>query len=158
MSKIYLMILATVLYASYNLLIKVSGDQVPHTASTTISATLVLQLAAIATTIIFAGFLVIRGTFVLGLTPSTYFWAALAGICIGGAEITYFYLFGSSGLAGERLPASMVIPFVVGGTIVITMFMSVIIFKETFGWSQIVGSILILIGIAFLFLEQRPES
>ena len=155
MSKLYLLILATVLYAGYNLLIKVSGDQVPPSAATTISATFVLQLAAIITTSIFALVLMIRGTDILGLTPLTYFWAVLAGICIGCAEITYFYLFGSSGLTGEKLSASVVIPFVVGGTIVITMFISVIIFQETFGWSQIVGSILILMGIAFLFFGTK---
>lgn len=153
MSQIYILILATILYAGYNLLIKVSGDHVPSTASTTIAVTFVLQFAALCTSAVFASILVMRGTDVLGLTPRAYLWAVCAGICIGGAEIAYLYLFGGIGISGEKLPANVVIPFVVSGTILITLIVSVVMFQEAFGWPQMVGSFLIVLGMVFLFAD-----
>jgi len=155
MSPLTLLILATVLYTGYNIFTKISGDHIPSTAATTVSATLVLQFAAFCTSALFAGLLMAKGTNVLGLNPRTYAWATIAGVCIGGAEIAYLYLFGGLGAGGERLGANIVIPFVIGGTIVLTMIVSVFIFHEAFGWPQITGSLLVVTGITFLFLDQR---
>lgn len=155
MSPLTLLVLATVLYAGYNIFIKISGDHIPSTAATTVSATLVLQIAAFCTSALFAGLLVAKGTSVLGLTPRAYAWAAAAGICIGGAEITYLYLFGGLGAGGEKLGANTVIPFVVGGTIVLTMIVSAFVFREAFGWPQIAGSAFVVTGVALLFVDQQ---
>lgn len=156
MSPFVLLILATILYAGYNLFIKVSGDHIPSSAATAVSATLVLQLAAFCTSALFAGLLMAKGTNVLGLGPRVYVWAAVAGICIGGAEITYLYLFGGLGTGGQKLAANIVIPFVVGGTIALTMIVSAFFFREAFGWPQIAGSLLVVTGIVLLFLD--PHS
>lgn len=155
MTQILLVVFATVLYAGYNLLIKVSGDHVPASASTTILATLILQFSALCTSLLAASFLTMKGTSIFGLTPKAYMWAVLAGICIGAAEIIYLYVFSGLGIDGEKLPANAVIPFVVGGTVVITMIVSAVIFKEAFGWSQMVGSCFIVLGIAFLFTNTQ---
>ena len=71
----------------------------PAAATTTILATICVQVAALLASALFLGFLTIRGGQVFALSRGSYLWAALAGICIGSAEIGYFYLFSGIGLA-----------------------------------------------------------
>ena len=59
----------------------------------------------------------------LQLNTPTYAWAVAAGLCIGAAEIGYFYLFGSFN-SGQSIPASIVIPVVVCGTIIVALLAS----------------------------------
>ena len=98
MVSLLLLITATVLYAGYNLFIKVSGSHVPPEATTIVVGTICLQLAALTTSIVFASILLVRGGHVFQLSLGTYVWATAAGLCIGGAEIAYFYLFGGIGV------------------------------------------------------------
>ncbi len=156
MSSLVLLIAATVFYAGYNLFIKVSGHHVPDTASTTILATIVLQLAALSTSLVFAAVLAARGTHVFSLSTPVYGWAVVAGVCIGLAEITYLYLFSGLGGTGQATHAGVAIPVVVGGTVLIAMVASVLIFKEGFHWVQIAGSALVIFGLALLFT--RPDT
>ena len=83
-----LLLTATVLYAGYNLLIKVSGTHVPEQATSIILGVICLQLAALTTSITFAGSLyLLKGEQHFQLSTNAYLWAAAAGFCIGGAEI-----------------------------------------------------------------------
>ena len=52
----FLLILVTMFYAGYNILVKVSVDHALGTATTTILATISLQLAALSASLIFAIF------------------------------------------------------------------------------------------------------
>ena len=150
MTPILLLLTVTVLYASYNLLVKVSSGQVPDGATTTILATVCLQVAALTTSLVFLGVLVARGGHVLQLSSGAYLWAVAAGLSIGCAEIAYFYLFG--GVAGIKpMAAGIAIPVVVSGTIVITQALGVVLFDEPLGWSQAAGSGCIILGIVLLF-------
>ena len=144
----------TILYAGYNLFIKVSGEQVPDDATTTIVATICIQLAALFTSVVFLASLAIKGGHVFSLSPASYLWAILAGVCIGGAEIGYLYLFSGISLA-KPMAASLAIPTIVSGTIVITLFFSFIVLKESIAWTQILGSTLIILGIVVLFMKER---
>jgi len=150
-----LLLTATVLYAGYNLLIKVSGTHVPEAATSTVLGVICLQLAALATSITYAGSLYLfRGEQHLQLTPNAYLWAAAAGFCIGGAEIAYFYLFGGIGTM-KPMPASIAIPTIVSGTIVITLLISFLVLRETLNWNQWLGSGCIVLGIVILFLNRN---
>jgi len=150
MTPTILLVIATVLYAGYNVFVKASGAAVPDGAQTTVVATICLQLAALAASSVFAVILWQRGVESFALNTPTLAWAIAAGICIGGAEIAYLYMFG--GLNGHApMPASIAIPVIVSGTIVIALFASAVIFKESIGWSQVVGALLIAAGIAALF-------
>jgi len=120
MAGLILLAAVTVFYAGYNVFIKLSGAQVPASATTTILATISIQLAALFTSGVFLTILMVGGGQVLSLSTGTYFWAAIAGLCIGGAEIGYLYLFGGVGLT-KPMDASVVIPTIVSGTIVIAM-------------------------------------
>lgn len=157
MLGLVLLAAVTVLYAGYNLFIKVAGGHVPPAATTTILATLCLQLAALFASVVFLSILVLRGGQVFSLSPGAYLWATLAGLCIGGAEIGYLYLFGGLGLA-KPMAASIAIPTIVSGTIVIALLFSAIVLKETIAWNQILGSVLIVLGIVFLFLKAPAAS
>jgi drug/metabolite transporter (DMT)-like permease len=139
------------LYAGYNLLIKVSAAHVPATATSTIAATICLQIAALLTSILFLSIALIRGGQVLQLTWGAYTWAAAAGLCIGGAEIAYFYLFGGVG-AIKPMAANLVIPTVVSGTIVITAIAAYFVFRESLTPIQFAGIGCVILGVALLHL------
>ncbi len=156
MAGITLLAAVTFLYAGYNLFLKLSGGHVPSGATTTILATMCLQVAALSTSIVFLAVLAVRGGQVLALSPGSYVWAAIAGLCIGGAEIGYLYLFGGVG-GVKSMDASIAIPTIVSGTIVIALLFSFLFLKEQISWNQVLGSCLILTGIFFLFM-QRPGS
>ena len=51
----------TLLYAGYNVFVKVSGSQVPATATSTILATVCLQVTALFVSLVFFGILSFRG-------------------------------------------------------------------------------------------------
>ena len=152
MAGLILLATVTALYAGYNLFIKLSGGQVPAEATTTILATICLQISALLTSVLFLNFLIMRGGHVLTLSMGSYFWAAVAGICIGGAEIAYLYLFGGIGLS-KPMAASTAIPTIVSGTIVISMLFSYLVLKETIAWNQILGSLIIVFGIFLFFIK-----
>jgi drug/metabolite transporter (DMT)-like permease len=156
MAGVLLLMVVTVLYAAYNVLVKISGSHVPDSASTTIVATLCIQLAALATSVVFLGALAARGGQSFALTPSAYTWAALAGLCIGGAEIGYLYLFSGIGI-GKPMAATIVIPTVVSGTVVLAIMAAGVFLKEPIGWHQLMGAGLIVCGVVFLFLGERPQ-
>ena len=157
MVALLLLLTVTTLYAGYNLLVKVSGGFVPAEATTTIFATICLQLAALATSVAFMGLLLLRGGHVLHLSTSTYLWAAAAGLCIGGAEIAYFYLFGGIGIP-KPMAANVAIPTIVSGTIIITMLVSYLVLKEPMTWNQMLGSGCIVLGIIMLFLKKGASA
>ncbi len=147
----------TVCYAGYNLLVKVSGNHVPVTATTTVFATICLQVAALLVSLVFLSVLIYRGGHVFHLGARAYSWAALAGVCIGMAEIGYFYLFGGvGGLA--PMAANIAIPAVVGGAIAAAMLFSVVLLKEPVGWNQWCGSGLIVLGVILFFITTDPVA
>lgn len=151
---ILLLTLVTLAYAGYNLFVKVAGDHAPAEATTTVLATMVLQVGALATSTVFLIFLGIQGGHVFKLSTPTYVYALIAGLCIGTAEIGYLYIFG--GIAGIKpLPGSLVIPTVVTGTIVITLIVSWLIFKEHLSMMQLFGAAMIVGGIAVLFAGHK---
>ena len=149
MASWLLLISVTVLYSGYNLLIKVSASHVPEAATTTIQATICLQLAALATSLVFFSFSAIRAGQVFQLTWGAYGWAAAAGLCIGAAEIAYFYLF-SGTISGPSMAANVVIPTVVSGTVVITVLAAYVLFKETLSPAQLIGVACIILGLILL--------
>ena len=152
MSALVLLALVTVFYAGYNVFMKLSGMHVPALATTTIVATLFVQVAALTTSLVFVGVLAARGGHTFSLPANALAWAAAAGVCIGLAEIGYLYLFGGVG-GFAPMAASIAIPTIVGGTILIALVVSVEVLKEAMGWTQLLGCFLILAGIVLLFTK-----
>ncbi len=153
MSQHLILLLTAFLYAGYNIFIKISGNHVPAGSESIILAIIALQFAALTTSTIYALYSVSTGVTLSGLPLQTFFWAVVAGICIAGAEICYLYLFGIGGADGQKLSANVVVPFVVGGTIVIATLVSAFVFHERFGAPQIIGTALAITGISLLFVD-----
>ena len=150
-----LLVSVTFLYSGYNLFIKMSGSQVPEAATTTVLATICLQVAALVVSLVFLICLIVKGGQTFRLNTGAYQWATVAGVCIGMAEIGYFYLF--AGLQGSSpMAAGVAIPVIVGGTIAVAMVFSFFVLREQLGVSQLIGSLLIVCGIVFLFINAKP--
>ena len=154
MTTVGLVILVAFLYAGYNVFVRVSGGAVPAGASTTILATIMLQAVALAASLAFLAWQAVQGGHSFRLGGNVYAWAAAAGLCIGGAEIAYFYLFG--GIAAPRPDASIAIPAIVAGTIVISVFVAVVALGERMTIANALGVALVLAGI--LLLLRQPAS
>ena len=151
MRTLLLLVLITVFYASYNLLVKVSSNHAGQDASSPILATLSLQVAALSVSLAYLLYLTRQGSNLM-LPGKAYLWAMAAGLCIGLAEILYFYLF--RGIDGEKaLNASSAIPFIVGGTIVITVVISVFVFGESLNKGQWAGVALAFAGMFVIALN-----
>ncbi len=149
---IFLLTVVTLAYAGYNLFIRTSGTHAPPEATSTIFAILLLQTGALVTALCFLAYLGFQGGHTFRLSGPSYLYAIAAGVCIGIAEIAYFYIY-----AGARpLPAYLVVPTVVAGTIAITFAVSLIVFQERMSMFQAFGALLVLVGIVIMFIS-RPE-
>ena len=151
MKTIIILILVTICYAGYNLLIKVSMSHVESATIPPIIATICLQATALFVSVIYLLSLS-RQLSSLVLPSRAYLWAVGAGLCIGIAEILYFYLF--RGFENEtRITASSAIPFVVGGTIIIAAVTSCFVFRDVLNTGQWAGLGLSIAGITVLAIN-----
>lgn len=152
MNTLLLLCLITACYAAYNLLVKVSGSYAEG-SSAPILATISLQVAALSMSLIYLVYLQ-RGDANIALPGKVYLWAVFAGMCIGLAEIMYFYLF--RGVGGEKpMAASTAIPFIVGGTIAVTVLVSHVVFRETLSVGQWIGVSLAFSGMIVLAISSN---
>ncbi len=151
MYSLILLLLITLCYAAYNLLVKASGDQAGLAAP--ILATITLQLAALGVSCIVLLHLLRQGE-VLAMPGRAFGFAIAAGICIGLAEVMYFYLFrGVDGNPG--MAASVAIPVIVGGTIVVSVLVAALAFGERPNGMQWLGITLAAAGMLVLALGAR---
>ena len=147
---VLLLTLITCMYAGYNLLVKVSSTHVPAAATSTVFATICLQVTALTVSGLFLAGLLMQGGHVLRLSTPAYLWAAGAGACIGVAEVAYFYLFrGAAGAA--PVAASVAVPIIVCGTVAITALVSYFVFREAIGPAQMAGIALVVAGVGLIF-------
>ncbi len=151
MATVGMIALVALLYAGYNVFVRVSGGAVPSGATTTILATITLQVVALAVSLLFLAWQAGQGGHSFRLGANAYAWAALAGICIGAAEVAYFTLFG--GVLVPRPDASVAIPAIVAGTIVISTLAAVIGLGERMSLLNLVGMALVIAGIALLLRQ-----
>ena len=151
-NNLIILVIVTISYACYNLLIKLASSQNLNN-SNSIAATLCLQLFALFITILFSFYLLSKGERIFVLPSKSYLFAILAGISIGLAEIGYFYLFNESQTKGAS-NANVIIPVVLGGTILITMIFSFIYLRESFNYKRIIGTFFIIFGI-YLVLQNN---
>ena len=152
-----LLVSVTFLYAGYNLFIKMSGNHVPDTATTTVVATICLQIAALFVSLLFLICLFIQGGHSFRVGAAAYQWAFVAGICIGLAEVGYFYLFSDLHGSGP-MDANVAIPVIVSGTIALAMVFSFFALKEQFSTKQLIGCFLFVCGIVLFFIDARSAA
>lgn len=149
MLSIALLLVVTCAFTAYNLLIKQSSFHAEVAGASTITATITLQLAALATSLLFLLLLRLSGEQSFLLPTHAYRWAVAAGFCIGIAEVAYFYLF--AGVAGQPpMPVSIAVPVVVGGTVVLATLAAWLLFGEELGARQWCGAVVVAAGLALL--------
>ena len=148
-----LLIIVTLSYAGYNLFIKLASSQNINNTNS-IAATLSLQIFALIVTSIFSVYLFSKGERIFVLPSKSYLYAIFGGISIGFAEIGYFYLFNAANPNGP-LNANTAIPVILGGTILITMIFSFYIFRESYNYQKILGTLFIIIGIYLVLIKNN---
>jgi transporter family protein len=126
--------------ALYNLLIKAAAGQIHAMVGA-----VVLQVMA---ALVGAGLLVLlylRGALPASLvTPKGLTLAALAGVSIGLAEILTFAVY------GKGAPASVGTPLIVGGSVLLTAVVGVLVLREALSWPQALGMLFIVGGVVLL--------
>ena len=152
-NNLLLLVIVTLSYAGYNLFIKLAGSNNINNTNG-IAATLCLQIFALIVTSVFSVYLFSKGEKIFVLPSKAYLYAIFGGISIGFAEIGYFYLFNASNPNGA-LNTNTAIPIILGGTILITMFFSFYIFKESYNYQKFLGTSFIIFGIYLVLIKNN---
>jgi transporter family protein len=138
MSWLPLALLTAAAFGLYNVFIKLASDRI-----SLVLGAVVLQAVA---TALGAGFLLVeklRGA-ELVVTSRGLGHAALAGLCVGVAEILTFLVF------ARGAPASLATPVIMGGSIVCGAALGLAFLGEKLSVAQYAGGALIVAGVALL--------
>ena len=132
-------------FGAYNVFIKLSSGKIDH-----VLGAVVLQVVAALLGGSYALFLKLSGR-ELPVSREGVGYAALAGVAVGIAEILTFVVF------SRGAPASLATPVIMGGSILITAVLGVLLLRERLGLPQVLGIVLVGVGIALLSRAPREE-
>jgi transporter family protein len=133
-----LALLTALCLALYNFFIKLASNQLPAAVGA-----VVLQLVAAGLGALWLLRLKLQGQ-PLPLSTKGLMLAALAGLGVGLAEILTFIVF------QRGLPSSVGTPVIVGGSVLLTALLGVLLLRESLSGGQAAGLLLIVVGIALL--------
>ena len=131
-------LLTALCLALYNFFIKLSADELPPALGA-----VVLQLVAAGLGGIWLLKLKLQGQPLMG-TPMGLGLAALAGLGVGLAEILTFVVF------QRGVPSSVGTPVIVGGSVLLTAVLGLVVLRESLTLAQAGGLVCIVVGIALL--------
>lgn len=134
-----LLILTALFFGLYNFFIKLSSGHIHEILGAVILQVVALGLGGLALL-----FLKLMKSTAFEVSGKGIWFAVWAGLFVGLAEITSFYAF-SKGIA-----ASVAIPVIVGGTLLVGALLGVIVLKESLTPFQYLGIVLILAGVVIL--------
>lgn len=138
MNWIFIAILSAFFYGSYNFFIKLSSNHINQ-----IVGAVILQIvAAIIGSVILIYLWLSKAP--LSITQKGVGFAVAAGAAVGLAEITTFILF------SKGISASVGIPIIIGGSVLVGVVLGLIFAKESLGLIHIIGLVLILAGIVIM--------
>jgi len=135
----WLLALAALMFGLYNVFIKASSDHINP-----VLGAVVLQFVA---AFLGLGLLLYqRATGAMALTSSARgIWlAVLAGVAIGLVEILSFYVY------GRGVPVSVGNPLIIGGSLIVTTGVGVILMREHMNLAQFAGVALLVVGVSLL--------
>ncbi|KAA9325822.1 EamA family transporter [Hymenobacter busanensis] len=138
MPWLLLALLTALSLAFYNFFIKLAADHVPAAVGA-----VVLQLVAAALGGVWLVRLKLQGQ-PLPISSQGLWLAALAGLGVGLAEILTFVVF------SRGVPSSVGTPVIVGGSVLLTAVLGLVVLRETLTLPQVLGLLLIVGGIALL--------
>ena len=133
-----LALLTALCLALYNFFIKLASNHVPPAVGA-----VVLQLVAAALGGVWLLKLILQGQ-PLALSGKGLGLAALAGLGVGLAEILTFVVF------QRGVNSSVGTPVIVGGSVLLTAVLGLVVLRETLTFSQAGGLLFIVVGIALL--------
>lgn len=133
-----LALLTALCLALYNFFIKLAANHVPPAVGA-----VVLQLVAAALGGVWLLKLMLQGK-PLALSGKGLGLAALAGLGVGLAEILTFVVF------QRGVNSSVGTPVIVGGSVLLTAVLGLVVLRETLTFSQAGGLLFIVVGIALL--------
>lgn len=142
MNWIFLAITTAGFYGAYNFFIKVSSGHINQ-----IVGAVILQIVAALLGGAVLLYLKITNS-PLEISTKGIGFAVLAGVMVGLAEITSFYIF------SKGVPLSIALPVIVGGSVLVGTILGFIFLKETLTPIHYLGIALILLGIAVLTAKQ----
>ncbi|MCC3159022.1 EamA family transporter [Hymenobacter sp. 15J16-1T3B] len=133
-----LALLTALALACYNFFIKLAAAHLPAAVGA-----VVLQLVAAALGAVWLLRLKLQGQ-PLPVTSKGLWLAALAGLGVGLGEILTFVVF------GRGVPSSVGTPVIVGGSVLLTAVLGLVVLREALSLPQALGLLLIVGGIALL--------
>lgn len=138
MNWIFLALMTAVFYGAYNVFIKVSSGHINQI----VGAVILQVVAALLGGIIL---LIMKMTnSPLEISPKGVWFAVLAGVFVGLAEITSFFVF------SKGVSASVGIPIIIGGSILVGAVLGLTFLKETLNPIHILAIALIVAGVVIL--------
>lgn len=141
MNWLIFVIIALFSYGFYNFFIKISSGNIHQ-----VVGAVILQATAALFGILILVYLKLANKELL-ISQKGILFAVLAGICIGIAEISYFVVF------SKGIDASVAIPIVMGGTVLIGSVLGIIFLKEALSLWHVLASVLIIAGIAVMYFK-----
>lgn len=139
MHWLYLAILTALFFSFYNVFIKIASGSIHQ-----ILGAVILQTVAGLTGVIILIFLKFNNNTSFFITKKGFVYSAIAGLMVGLAEITSYYVY------SKNVNASVGIPIIIGGTILFGAIISWIYLKEEINFRQIIAISFILIGVFLL--------
>ncbi|OGH77666.1 MAG: hypothetical protein A3C10_00590 [Candidatus Magasanikbacteria bacterium RIFCSPHIGHO2_02_FULL_48_18] len=138
MNWIFLAIMTAIFYGAYNVFIKVSSGHINQ-----IVGAVILQIvAALVGGIIL---LIMKMTnSPLEISQKGVLFAVLAGIFVGLAEITSFFVF------SKGVSASVGIPIIIGGSVLVGAVLGLTFLKETLNPIHYVAIAMVVVGVIIL--------
>jgi transporter family protein len=138
MPWLLLALLTALCLALYNFFIKLAAGHISAAAGAVI-----LQLVAAGLGGLWLVWLRLKGQ-PLELSSTGVGLAMLAGAGVGLAEILTFVVF------GRGVPSSVGTPVIVGGSVLLTAVLGLVVLREALSWSQVLGLLSIVVGIGLL--------
>lgn len=138
MNWIFLAILTAVFYGVYNVFIKISSGHINQ-----IVGAVILQMVA---TVVGGVILIIlkMTNSPMEISQKGIIFSILAGIFVGLAEITSFFVF------SKGVSASIGIPIIIGGSILVGAVLGLVFLKETLNPFHYLAIALIIAGVVIL--------
>lgn len=138
MHWIFIAILTAFFFGTYNVFIKIASGHINQ-----IVGAVILQVVAA----LLGGFLLLilkmNGS-TLAISQKGIFYAVMAGLFVGLAEITSFFVF------SRGIPASAGIPIIIGGSVLVAAIIGGVFLRESFGVFDYLGIAMIVGGIVIL--------
>ncbi len=138
MHWILLALLTATFYGLYNFFIKIASGQIHQ-----IVGAVILQVVAALLGGLVLVYLRVTGAS-LNISATGARWAVLAGVFVGLAEITSFYVF------SRGVSASLGIPVIIGGSVVVGALLGALFLRESLDLVSLAAIALIVSGVAIL--------